>query len=173
MQGFEAISLLVAFIALIISLATLQQNRNIVEESNRAYIVLYIDRERPDDYKSIVLKNFGKTSGILLSVEFDPPLPVDKSKIHRNNRPLLTDFKNIFFAPGQSFKTHFDLKNDDAQIFNVIVIYETLGRTIKESYSIDLTFRKSLYRLKTDAETELDALKTISQSILEVSDKLS
>ncbi|MBC3796460.1 hypothetical protein [Acetobacterium tundrae] len=172
MQNFDAISLLVAFIALAISFATLQQNRNIVEESNRAYIVLYIDRERPDDYQSIVLKNFGKTSGVLLSVIFDPPLLAEKSKINQSI-PLLTDHKDIFFAPGQSFKTHFDFRNYENKLFKVSICYKTLDRIYKESYPIDLTYRQSLLRFDNEDNTELDALKTISQSILEVSDKLS
>ena len=54
----DVISLLIALVAVMISMATLQQNRNMVEESTRPYITLTFDSITTSSQRSgFILKN--------------------------------------------------------------------------------------------------------------------
>lgn len=172
MNFVECVSLLGSCIAVAIAFATLQQNRNIIEESNRAYIVFYIEKRRNETWCSLVIKNFGKSSGILKLLQITPNLDYSKTKLEINWKPI-TDYSNVFFAPGQSIRSIFLF--DDAypdKEFNILVEYESNNRTYKESYPLTIDIFSSYLEANTDFNDSTEALKAINGSIRELSERV-
>ncbi|RII32133.1 hypothetical protein D2A34_24755 [Clostridium chromiireducens] len=165
-------SSLLSFISVCIALATLKQNSKITLDSNRAYIVFYIDKNRTEITYNLILKNFGKTGGRLISLELDPPIDYKKSNINVNLKTI-ADYTNIYLAPGQSIKSAFDFRNYPNTTLNISIKYETCGKIYSESYVIDLDYSKSILKSSPQIKDTTDALKHISENIREVSDKLS
>lgn len=100
----DIISLLIALIALAIALATLQQNRNIHDESNRPYITVYLETIKVMDTSTdyIVLKNFGKTGAYVDKLVVTPPY---EPLMSHTSLTFFDVCENLFIAPGQSFIT--------------------------------------------------------------------
>ncbi|KAI3350759.1 hypothetical protein FDB30_03650 [Clostridium botulinum] len=165
-------SSLLSLISVCIALGTLKQTNKISLDSNRAYIIFYIDKNRAESSSNLVIKNFGKTGGKLISLTLDPTLDYEKSKIGVLVKPI-TNYSNIFLAPGQSIKSAFFFESYPDTKFNISISYETCGKLYNESYTIDLDYYESILEASPTAKDTNSILKQISQNIGQVSDKLS
>lgn len=168
------ISLVSAIVSIIVAVLTyknLRELRNTRTEESRAYIVFYIEKYSNKLFHDLVIKNFGKSAGKLISLELDPPLSYKKSSTNLNI-PLLTECKNIYLAPNQSISSVFDFKNYPDKVFNITIKYETLGKLYSENYQIDYSFRDAVLSTKPTIKTELDALDSIRKNIEQLSETL-
>lgn len=171
---FSAIAgLITSIVAIIISVKTLQQSNNAIIESSRANIMFYIDT-LTGGQNYLVLKNFGNSVGKILDIDVSPNIQYSKSDDNAK-MSAITEFANITLAPGQYIKSWFDFNNYPDKIFNVTLIYETLGKTYKENYTLNISYINSIDYLSTfslDVEDEKDALLRINNSILRLNERL-
>ena len=163
---------ILSIVSVIIAILTLKQTNKITEESNRANIVFFIDKNRTSLAYSLVIKNFGNSSGKLISIDLNPKLSYEKSKFKLNS-PILTESKNIYLAPNQSISSAFPFADYPDRKFDVTIKYKTLNKIYTESYTLDLSYTESVFTTSTKVENSIEALKNINESIREVSDKLN
>lgn len=109
-----SITALIAVISITISVLTLRQTNKITRESNRPYVVIFLETisvtENTVFY--LVLKNFGKTGAIIDSITFEPEL---ESKL----RVPFASTTNFFIAPNQSVTTEYPSGNKSLITFTV------------------------------------------------------
>lgn len=157
------LSTVISTIVGIITYKNLKELRITRIEESRAYINFYIDKSSNDIFHSLILKNFGKSAGTVLSINMDPAL--------KSSLLPITEYKNIYLAPNQSVKSLFDFRKYPDEVFDVTITYLTLGKTFTDKYKLDLSYRKSVLSGRKRIETELDALESIHQSIEGLSEK--
>ncbi|MFR4883622.1 MAG: hypothetical protein ACLUDL_06500 [Eubacterium callanderi] len=166
---FEAISLLISLIAVMISLATLQQNKKMVEEANRPYLVVYYDNVQTlsDVFEYIVLKNFGKTGAVIDYVTVDPPV-----KYWDDGHQPFCKMKNTFVAPGQVFTTELFNTNfpkpPNVETRTYTIQYRTDSRTYKETYIINETMLDSSIYAKPVPDVDLSVQQVLASSATEL-----
>ncbi|WP_170075083.1 hypothetical protein [Paraclostridium dentum] len=164
-------SSITAIISIIISVATLRHSKKISLESNRANIVFFFHKNKSEIPHRLVLKNFGKSSGKLLSIHISPNLSYENSNMN-TKRPLITDCSNIFLAPNQSVYSCFDFRDYPDKVFKVSIKYETMKKIYNEEYTLDLNFRESILVTKPNISDELDGLIHINDSIQTLYDNM-
>ena len=160
-------SSILSIVSVCIAIATLKQTNYIARESNRANIVVYMNKNRAESWPSIFIKNFGQSPGKVLNIEINPSL---ENSI--TSKKFITDYTDLFLAPNQSISTIVDIRNIDPKIFTINITYETLGKIYSESYTINFEYRSSVLYSYSQPKNTDDILKEINKSIREVSDKL-
>lgn len=168
---FDFITSLTSIIVVIFTYKNLKELKVARFEESRAYITFYIDKFKNDIFSTLIIKNFGKSSGKLISITLNPPLDWSKTKTDINLKPL-TECKNIYLAPNQSVKSLFDFRDQSIKVFEVSITYETLGKTFTDNYQIDLSYRANVITSTPRIEDKLDALKSIHESIDKLSQKV-
>lgn len=176
-------SLLTSITAIIISIKTLQQNSKMIEESTRPYITIYYEFSYVTDHHFLILKNFGKSSGKIISLECDYDLKKLKDKeFNPNNSFPFLHIKNTTLVPNQSLretiyweKQKDNSKKFDFQILNFKITYEANGKTYIENVCINpiayadspIVFKdyKPITRIQS-------MLNTTSLSMQEITEKL-
>ena len=88
------ITLLGIITSLVISICTLKQNSKVIEDSNKANIILYIDFNPTTSRYYIIIKNFGHSVGKLISIKITPKLNWKKTKFNQDMKPI-TDSNSI------------------------------------------------------------------------------
>ena len=194
-------SCILPFIAVYISAKVLKQNNKLQIETQKANIVLSLDRSRTDlifkanETIRLTIKNYGNSPGTITNM-YTSPSKEELSKLltesnedaqerewYKRNLCLLTS-KNITLVPGQYLITYLPLDLFEDDIFEVTINYSTLNHDFTFNEKFDLDYRKSLSlenpifknsEKNTSVETDptLKALSFIGESIREVSDKLS
>ena len=167
-------SLTTSIIAIVISILTLKQSSNAIIESSRANIVFYIDT-LTGAQQFLTLKNFGNSVGKILSVKIHPELDYSKNPNMSNKpNPVLVDYSNILLAPNQCIKSWFPFSDYPDKELKVHIEYETLGKTYKENYSIDLSYIKAIDYLQKDSfhtKDEKTALVDIGNTLRRFSER--
>lgn len=178
MSQFETLSLIISSLSILIALvAAFYTYKNLKEirlqffEQNRGNIIFYVDRAIADKYSTLVIKNFGNSPAKLLSLKTTPNFQWTDDNYPNLQRFNIADCKNIFLAPNQYILSHVDLKNSTQKTFQIEITYETCGKTITESYVIDLSFSHNLLEVKPAINSELQALQEISHSVQQLSRK--
>lgn len=169
-----ALNLLTSIIAIVISVKTLKQSSNAIIESSRANINFYVETLTGGQY-FIVIKNFGNSPGKLLSLDVTPELDYSKSPMIPSSHPVLTDYKDIFLAPGQMIKSWFPFGKYPDKVFDVKISYKTLGKVYTETYTIDLNYTKGIEYIRKssiDYNDTKDALAQIANTLTGISEKL-
>ena len=162
--------------SIIISMKTLKQNNEMIEESSKAHIIFYIDYHPQTFRYYLVIKNFGNSVGELLNIEVTPKLDWQKCNFKQDIKPL-TESTNILLAPNQKVSSWFDFSNYPDKIFDVKLVYKTMNKVYTETYKIDLSFidnSDSLHKYAFDDHTKdyKKVLYEINNSILDVSDRI-
>lgn len=162
--------------SIVIAVSTLKQNSRMIKENTRAYIVLYIDYHPQTNRYFLVIKNFGKSIGKLISIDVSPKLDWKRCKFKQNIKPL-TESKNVLLAPGQKISSWFDFEKYPDKFFNVKLTYQTLNKDYTEMYTIDLNWLDNKdwihnYSFDDQSDDYKEILYRINNSILEVSDNL-
>lgn len=158
---------IVSLVVAVFTYLNLKELRNTRFEESRAYITFYIDKIADRVQSILVIKNFGKTAGKLLEISIDPPL---KPTITPDVRPL-TECKNVYLAPNQSVTSVHNFEKSDIKQFHVTITYETMGKIFKESYEIDMSYRKNVLNFSPVINDEVSALRAIQKNIQVIAEK--
>lgn len=167
----SAVSVLIAAIAAILTYKNLREMRKQFFELNRGRLVFYIDNVNTGLYHGLVIKNFGNSPAKLLSLCITPDLDWSKSKSTLSSDFNISNFKNVFLAPRQHASSAFNFKDYPNDVFDVEITYETCGKTISESYVIDLHFSHIALSSSPGIKDELNALEEINNSIQQLSQR--
>lgn len=168
--SLSILSLIIAIISVISVILTLNQNNKMIEGSTRPYIVVYGEETNfGDPMFYLVIKNFGKTSGIIKNITCD----IDLSKYNFDLK--IIPFQNLIgtvLVPNQNITCNINyqkLNSDNIEIFNFVLKYENLGKVYEEIYPINyLALKKNI---TTKISTENKELKTISYTLQEMVQK--
>lgn len=176
------IQIIIAFItfmgiivSLIISIITLIQNRNIIENSNKADLIFYIDYNPQISTYFLIIKNFGNSVGKLISLEVTPKLDWKKTKF-KQDLVALTEARNILLAPNQKVSSWFDFKGYPDNKFSVKIEYSSNNKIYRNEYSIDLNYINNVdwltqYAFDDTSKDNKEALYKINNSIRDLTDK--
>lgn len=162
MESSEIISALIALIAVAISIATLQQSRNMIEESTRPYILVYVTEtnfQEPTRY--LVIKNFGLTGAKITKFETVPDL------MFYSRKPGIRPFGkicNAFLAPGQTHMCTIDfIKSKEISDVSFDLVYESKHKTYSDKIILNLISESD--NLTSRASTTNAELKIISYAL--------
>lgn len=162
MDASDIISSLIALIAVVISIATLQQNRNMLEESTRPYIAVYVTEtnfQNPTKY--LVVKNFGQTGALITKFETNPDLIL--YSLSANLRPF-GKIENSFLSPGQSHVCNIDFAKARSNCnVSFEIMYETKYKKYADSITLNLVAESD--NLTSRASTEDKELEIISYTL--------
>lgn len=169
------ITLLGIITSLVISICTLKQNSKVIEDSNKANIILYIDFNPTTSRYYIIIKNFGHSVGKLISIKITPKLNWKKTKFNQDMKPI-TDSKNVLLSPNQKIASWFDFKDYPDRKFKVTLKYESLEKLYTNEYEIDLSFVDNIdwliqYSFDDNTQDNKEALYKINNSIQDLTDK--
>lgn len=133
------VSLCTSLFAITISVKTLKQNSQMIEDSTRPYIGIYgggIYVKSPDYY--IVLKNFGQSSATIKSFSYDFDLAkcIDADSDHEPFEKI----ENSTLVPGQSFQAAINLPKTIAQTteINFHVVYSSNTHQYEDDICLNL-----------------------------------
>lgn len=162
-------SLVTSIIAIAISVKTLKQNSDMIEESTRPYVVIYSEItnfQNPSYY--LILKNFGQSGAVITSLDCDHDLA------QYSYSEQFVPFSNIagtFIAPGQSFlcciDSHKFLK--ESGVIHLSIKYKANGNIYSDSFNINPKAYSDL--VQTRATTKNDELKIISYALQNLVEK--
>lgn len=176
MDYYETLTLVVSILAVAVSAfaalftyKNLKEIRNQFFEQNRGNIVFYIDTIKSGTFHRLIIKNFGNSPAKLLSLSISPDIDWAKANSTLSSKFNVSNFKNIFLAPNQHVSSEFNFKGYPDEVFKVEIKYETCGKTILESYSVDLHFFHTALSGAKKIDDELSALKEINNSIQQLS----
>ena len=130
-------SLIVSIVAIIISLKTLKQNSQMIEDSSRPYIGIYgmsVHIHQPQYY--IIIKNFGQSGALITS--FRPS--IDMQQISKDDGSIpFSHFEGVSIMPGQSFRSAIDFKKVSSLNLSYItfdIAYSCGKRTYSDSIQL-------------------------------------
>ncbi|MDU6247476.1 hypothetical protein GOD95_11320 [Paeniclostridium sordellii] len=139
-------------------------------EDVRAQIVFFIEKNHPTLGYSLVIKNFGKSTGKVLDIKIDPEIQYPDNLVAKG---ILLDYKNVLLAPGQAIVSSFDFKNYTNETFTVYIKYQTCNKVFEDSYDIKFSMLKKLVFKVPESYNEVDGLDQINRTLLGISNKLS
>jgi len=161
------IGVIVAVVALGISVASLIQNQKSIERANRPYVVVYIDilQLLSTRNKFIIIKNFGKTGALINSLTFTPEYYSSPLQ-----QKVFANIKNTFIAPGQSFTTIKDLsKLDDYKEVTAQINYSVGKKHYEDEFVLNENIAKDALIPKTkpsDKLTKEEVLTNLTEEVL-------
>ncbi|WP_313627575.1 hypothetical protein [Enterococcus italicus] len=161
------VTLLTSLVAILISTASLVQNRNIIKESNAPKVYVYIEQHPHNPaVQNLIIENGGYTETKVLDICFDEQLDsLDKEFL---NKIVGT---NIY--PKQKLVSVFITYSQNKKIFNssITVTYTVYKEKRKESFYLDLDRARRMYYLdKQSVASEIRDISKIlkkTESILE------
>lgn len=126
------VSLLTSCVAICVSIKDLRLNREMIEESSRPYISLYLESITICEQASFfIIKNFGNSAARIDSFEYDPALTETIQKA-----PQLIDQLNyidgIFLAPGQSKLLEYDVTSLQKDFLTFKITYSSSLKQYEE-----------------------------------------
>lgn len=171
MDWVAILSVIFTDLSLLIGVKTIKQNNKINKEANRAYIVFYIRKSYGTNEYFLNIKNFGKTEGKLLDIQLSPKLSYEKTEILKDIRDikLLTEMKDVYFAPNQCITSYFPFEEYLDRNFNVLIRYETLNEIIEDNYSINIDYIDWAIDYNTNINSEKQFWNNINKNIKEIS----
>ena len=164
------ISLFTSIVAIVVSVKTLKQNNQMIEDASRPYITIYssvTNFQEPSYY--LVLKNFGQSGACITRFSCNR----DLSKY--SERDIVIPFENIvgtFLSPGQTLYTcidHLKLFEDKSPLLFDIE-YKLSAHTYTESISVNILADQDM--VHTRAATDNRELRAISYSLQEIAERM-
>lgn len=165
-------SLLLSSVAIVISIKTLKQNKEMLISSTRAYLSVYT--AMTDIYNLnyfIILKNFGNSNAHIKSLKCN----CDLSKISILPESKRIPFQHIsetFIAPGQSFQyciDHVKLQKLN-KLLTFDITYVSNGITYDEHFVLNHIADKDFLKLRAKPDNGKELL-VISQALQDISEK--
>lgn len=166
------VSLITSLIAIGISVKSLKQNSQMIENSTRPYIGIYgasIYVGSRSYY--LTVKNFGKSSATITSFTCDFDLTKcvdDRVNDEKNTSPYKKPFENIentTMSPGQAFHAIIDFNKAIAQTKNINFYIKYSSGTHKYEDTICLNLIGNLGNYVLFPETSKSSLATISDTL--------
>lgn len=164
------LSTIISTIAVIISVVTLRQNHQMVEESTRSYIVVYTaatNFQSPMYY--LVIKNFGQTGARITSFSCD----FDLAKCSYSPKYIpFEHIKDTFIAPNQSFVCNVNPREifEDPKPITISIAYEANKRTYTDSFVLNIKADSDL--IHSRAASKDKELKIISYTLQDMVEKM-
>lgn len=131
------VSLIVSIVAIVISLKTLRQNSQMIEESSRPYIGIYgmsVHIQQSQYY--IIIKNFGQSGALITSFRSS----IDMQQISKNDGFIpFSHFEGASIMPGQSFRSAIDFDKVSSLGLSYIIFdvaYSCGKRTYSDSIQL-------------------------------------
>lgn len=165
---FEAFSLLVSLVAVAISIATLQENRNMIEASTRPYIVITFDHITTTYQRSgFIIKNYGQTAATITKFEICNEL-LEVPQKFPSLKKQFSLIENTLFAPGQSTFLPWSVSGFDSFIVDIKVSYSSDSRTYASEFSFDAALISQRFATRSEKKSESSAIIEIAQCMHEL-----
>ena len=163
----DVISLLIALVAVMISMATLQQNRNMVEESTRPYITLTFDSITTSSQRSgFILKNYGRTSAIIDKFIVDDILLSHPQRYDGLNKQFDL-MEGTIFAPGQSVFLPYSVSGIEKSVVTFELAYSSEFKSYHSNFSFNVSNMSHRYTTRTNEYSNGDTHE-IAQCLHEI-----
>ncbi len=141
--------------------------KEIAEERERPYVAIYYHSIPNYDYKTIIIKNFGRTGAHIKDVTFNPVL-----NDYMGN-PLFAKLKGTFLAPSQSISYSFQssfVKDIQPKEYQVAAnYYNGKNKDFSETFNINFG---SAVELRSTYRTSDDINKDISYTLQDMYHKM-
>lgn len=164
-------SFLLAVISVIILVVTIRQNNRMLENESRAYLSVYGDTTNHHGVNFyLILKNFGKSSAMITSLECDTDLSLFS---HVERLVPFSHFVNTSVAPGQSFKCSLQqvpLFHSGIHSITFKLSYESNGKKYNDVCCINLQAYTDL--IITNASTKNQELDIIARTLQDINRRL-
>lgn len=163
-------STLIGVIAIIISVITLRQNHQLVQESTRPYILIYtgITYFRDPNYY-LIIKNFGQTGAQITDFSCDYDLSICS---YSPTHPPFSHIVGAFVAPGQSLVYIVDPQRllKDTRLLKMSISYRADKQIFNDTFSLNLDADADMMRSRVSNGT--DDLKLIAFALQDISEKM-
>lgn len=163
-------SLITSIVAIVISLKALRQNSEMIEESTRPYLSMYISHIFCTDcIDYLVLKNFGNSSAIIKQFECNADLSIGTYDVGR------TPFEHIVgqtICPGQSLNVPLRIHKICSQTHSLsfLIEYSSGRKLYKDNIGINLESLSDASIMSADPDGR--ELEAISRSLQDICEKL-
>ena len=157
-----------AISSIVIAIATLKQNNQMIEESTRPYIVCYkdsIDINSATEY--LVIENFGSSAGTITNMIYNKEQLKSLFKYTAIDLDLLNYFSKITLFPHQRYL--FPINTNDVEPKNFIfeISYTSSNKTYHEKFDINLSQDYAVTFKKQNKSNPENEIFTISNAIQE------
>ena len=166
----SVLSFALAAISVITVVITLRQNNKMLEANSRPYVVAYLVYQEAPSHIYLCIKNFGKTSAIVKSLNIKPEFSLHK----KSSNELMND---TMLAPNQQL--HFLVLNEDKDKiihenvfkFSVAIEYQDCctNKVYNENYKMNMEYVMTVLSIdhsRTNLTPEQNSLRNI-EKILE------
>ncbi|MDD2371601.1 MAG: hypothetical protein PHQ32_06335 [Firmicutes bacterium] len=141
--------------------------KDIAEERERPYVAIYYHSIPNNDFKTLIIKNFGRTGAHIQDITFNPIL-----NDYMGN-PLFAKLKGTFLAPSQSISYSFQsdyIKDIQPKEYQVVAnYYNGKHKDFTESFNINFG---SEVELRSTYRTSDDVNKDISYTLQDMYNKM-
>ena len=172
-----ALTLVIAIVAAFFAKGQLEeasearkQTKALEREKSQPYVVAYLEENGVSSHiLDLVVKNFGQTAGRNVRLSFSPTL--NRTKNDGGDEPVVLPEVISFLAPGQEWRTVFDVMNERAGrddlplIYNGVVSYDGLDGEVQHS---DVVI--DLHPYKTRIYTEVFGIHHAARALREIRD---
>ncbi len=166
------LSFLLAVISVITVLVTLRQNSVMLENESRAYVSIYGDTiECKGTIFYLVLKNFGKSTAIITSLECDTDL---SNFSYIKEIVPFSHMENVSIAPNQSYKCALQqvpLFTSEISCITFKVSYQCNNKKYSDTFCINLKSYTDMIHSKASTKNG-NELEIIANSLQELLEKL-
>ena len=148
------------------------QNKQIIENSKRPYIMIYkdlISNTTPIEY--LVIKNSGNTTANITSIEYNEQ---DIQKLNKDYSMLenaLKSLNNSYIAPNQSYKIPLKTKDVDIKFLDLKVFYKSGKKSYSDNFIINLKQDYPIAKLKQHT-TQYNKDRNIEYLLKDISETL-
>lgn len=166
-----ATMLITAFTAIssiIIAIATLKQNNQMIEDSTRPYIVCYkdaIDINSATEY--LVIENFGSSAGTITNMIYDEEQLKVLLKKQAIDLDLLSYFSNVTLVPHQRYLFPIDTNDVEPKNFTFEISYISSTKSYNDKFDINLSQDYAITFKKQNKSSPENEIFTISNAIQE------
>lgn len=163
-------SVLTSLVAIIISVLTLHQNSKMIEESSRPYITIYSEITYfQNTVYYLILKNFGKSSGVITSFTCDHDLSKYMYDDINFSRQPFSNIIGTFIAPNQAYRVPFDAtKFEKDLILTFSIEYSSGHKVYSEKVSVNYAADAGIIHIR--ASTKNKELKIISYTLQDIAE---
>ena len=157
------VSLICSIVAIVISIKTLKQNSEMIENSTRPYIGVYLASTYIRDVTCyLVVKNFGQSSAFIESFSYDFDL---KSVTDVPNYHPFGNIENSTFMPQQSNKCFIELGKilEKTDQINFHIVYRSGLHRYEDDISVKLNSRIGDFVNHTSKNKELTIISETLQ----------
>lgn len=157
-------TLFISLVAIIISLASLIQNRNIIKETNNPHIVIYADTISTGYFaKYLIVKNIGNSSAKITNISFSDSL-------HDLEKQFLNALKDSYIVAGQTILNGL-IDEDIPSHIEIEIEYENGRFKKKEKFHINMDRLDKTFYLKHEKQKS-NAQDNVSRGFLDLTNTL-